>query len=213
MIPGLDDHSVLKLAAVGTLDPWRVVRRDLTGAQRTTLALAAGSHGDWDAVNAVLATNDAYSPGRGFVGGDLATLLTMPGSHLMSTRAKRECLKFCSAGQMLAHARVPGGAQLVVEFLEDVTERYCTDEALARHEVKDHTAEWDTMRRIVHGRIGAQALKSCSTSVAAIIHQELTNVIGTDPERWRMVLSLGKDWAGTLDELAESVLALTPKRH
>jgi hypothetical protein len=213
-IGNINAHAVLRLISTGALDPWRVLGGDLTRSQRAALAIAAGSVGDWEAVNTVLARGAVYTKTSGFTAGDLSNLLTMKGSERLSRRSVRECLRFCSAGQMLAYGRDPANFELIEAFLTEEQERYCDDAALARQELRDRDVrETALMRRLVRGRVGAVALNDSSPSVAKVVYEELESRIGDDPDRWKVALSLGKNWAGTLEELADAVLSITAKRR
>lgn len=203
--------GVFALVRIGVLDPWRFVSLNLNVTQRAALCWAAANVGEWDVVNAVLSQGGVYSSARTFAGGDLSNLLFMAGASRMNDRARRECMRYCSASQLVSLSEPRSGVSIeeVVRFVEEVDERYCDDRSLVAHQVRSGVRnEVKLMAALVHGRLAAAALMHASEPVAAILHDELQDMLGDDNKLWRTALSLANGWVGTLDELVTATKAL-----
>lgn len=207
----LHNLAIFKLVEKGVIDPWRMTRETLTVGQRKALCLAAGRIGAWDVVNAVLSQWGAYTGANTFTGGDLSNLFVMPGNNAMTLRARLECYRFCSSSQILSALQSATREEVdaVIAQLESGIECYESVDRFFSMSVRAESLNAVYMlRRLVRGEKAGVALRDCSEDVARIIVEELREMLGENQAAWRTALSLGGDWAGTLDELATAAKTL-----
>jgi len=207
----LNDTAVFSFVEHGVVDAWRFTQLPMTTPQRRALCMAAGRAGAWDVVNTVLSQWVVYGGTSGFSGGDLSLLLQLPGHVALTSRARLECLRFCSSVQLLQYASSTSraDADMVVALLE--SDGPCYADARQVFNLDPRSGRGDGryfMRQLIRGKHAGKALQMCSPTVAQIVVDELRGLIGDDAAVWRTALSLAADWAGTLDELATAAKTL-----
>lgn len=207
----LSNVTVMRLVSNGIIDPWHMLEFELTPTQRAGLCMAAASIREWAVVNAVLCRWSVWSGSGRFSGGDLSTLLSMPGNEALVPRARRECMRFCSVSQLmwLVREKQRVNVEEMVSFLESETDRYCSDADFFSQDLREHEpGDREAMRLAVSGPLAGAALANASISVARVIREELTERMGDSMKRWRVALSLAQGWVGTLDELASAAVTI-----
>ncbi len=207
----LNSTTVMRLVANGCLDPWRMLDFEMTGAQRASLCMAAAAVDEWAIVNVVLSRWSVWGSNTRFAGGDLSMLLSMAGSEALVAKARRECMRFCGTSQLmwLIRDKSRGAIPEVVAFLEQETDRYCSDVDFFSQELRaNEPQDREVMRLAVSGPLAGAALANASLSVANVIREELAERMGDSLKRWKVAISMAPGWVGTLDELASATVTI-----
>ena len=197
---GLSPYLCISLYENGLMDGWLLDGETLDGNQRNAAALAAAQKRDFSLVNALLAKHAFNGTQRNYRY-DISDLLSGTSAEHLSTRAVVECAQHASGDQLLRWAQ-----HAMQRDIDAVSVMLASDGC-------DKVLEWmgnprmlaTGARRLVEALVRGQAcgaaLRTSSTVVGGVIAEILLAEIGNDVALCRMVLSLGENWSGTLDEL------------